>query len=223
MNIKQPEKFSTEILRNIKTIDIPSHKPTHASAFLVWYSKPTSDIKNVIELGSGTGIVAFALAKLYNLYVTGIEIQHELYELAIEGIHVNNLEDKVKFLHCDVRDVENYFKAESFDMVVSNFPFHVGKKSPDKIRNMSRSADLELINDFIKSSSYLLRNKGTFVFVMSPKLLVPVINILSEQKLIVQRMCFFHGTLEKNAKLVAIRGKKNGGYEVIIDPPQWGV
>ncbi len=223
MCIKHYEKFSTEILRNIKTIDIPSHKPTHASAFLVWYSKPTSDIKNVIELGSGTGIVAFALAKLYNLNVTGIEIQHELYKLANEGAFVNNLGDKVKFLHCDVKDVSNYFKSESFDMVVSNFPFHVGKNSPDKVRSMSRNTDLKLINDFIKSASYLLRNKGTFVFVMSPKLLVPVINLLSEYKLIVQRMCFFHGTLEKNAKLVAIRGKKNGGYEVIIDPPQWGV
>ncbi|MGC8955881.1 MAG: tRNA1(Val) (adenine(37)-N6)-methyltransferase [Fervidobacterium sp.] len=215
-------KFSSDIIKNIKILHTDSHKPTHASAFLVWYSRPTSDIRKAIELGSGTGVVAFALATLYNLYVEGVEIQEQLYELAIQGIQLNHLEGKVHFTCCDVRYIRKFFKPESFDMVVSNFPFHVGKESPDEVRKISRNASLELIEHFINSSAYLLRNKGTFVFVFSPKLLVPVMDLLSKNKLIVQRMCFLHGTPEKKAKLVALRGRKNGGYEVIVDSPQWG-
>ncbi|MGQ9856622.1 MAG: tRNA1(Val) (adenine(37)-N6)-methyltransferase [Fervidobacterium sp.] len=216
-------KFSSEILREIRTIDLPTHKPTHASAFLVWYSKPTADIKRVAELGSGTGVVAFALSKLYNLYVEGIEVQKELYDLAVQGIKVNDLDDKVTFRNVDVRDIRHHYGAETFDMVVSNLPFHIGKESPDRIRKISRNADYDLLKDFIHGASYLIRNKGTFVFVFSPKILVDMITLLEKHKLIVQRMCFLHGTPEKEAKLVVVRGKKNGGKHLIVDPPQWGV
>ncbi|MEJ5256919.1 MAG: Rossmann-like fold-containing protein [Fervidobacterium sp.] len=223
MNEFLTRRFSSEILRGIETIDLPTHRPTHASAFLVWYSKPTADVKRVVELGSGTGIVAFALAKLYNLYVEGIEVQKELFDLAVDGIKINGLEDKVVFRNIDVRDIRSNYNTETFDMVVSNLPFHIGKESPNKIRKISRNADYDLLKDFIHGASYLIRNKGTFVFAFSPKILVEMITLLEKQRLIVQRMCFLHGTPEKEAKLVVVRGKKNGGKHLIVDPPQWGV
>ena len=211
------DEFSSDIIRDILTVDTKSHKPTHASAFLVWYSKPTSDIKKVIELGSGTGIVAFALAKLYNLSVDGIELQKELVDLANQGSVLNNIQGKVKFYNIDVKDIKKHFKSESYDMVISNLPFHIGKGSPDEIRKISRNASLELVRQFIEATAYLLKNKGTFVFVSSPKILIYLIENLSKKRLIVQKMACFHGTYNKPAKLVAIRGKKNGGYDLIIE------
>ncbi len=211
------DEFSSDIIRDILTVDTKSHKPTHASAFLVWYSKPTSDIKKVIELGSGTGIVAFALAKLYNLSVDGIELQKELVELANQGLILNNLQEKIKFYNIDVREVKKHFERETYDMVVSNLPFHIGKESPDEIRKVSRNANFELINRFVEATAYLLRNKGTFVFVSSPKILIYLLECLSKQKLITQKMAFFHGSYNKPAKLVAIRGKKNGGYDLVVE------
>jgi len=215
-------RFSTQIINGIRTIDVNSHKPTHASAFLVWYSKPTSDVKSIVELGSGTGIVAFSLAKLYNVNVIGVEVQEELYKRSLDGLSLNNLDERVQFVNADVRDIRDFFKSESFDMVVCNLPFHVGKESVDEIRRISRNSNPVLISAFVEAAAYLLRNRGTFVFVTAPKILIPLLDALSKEKLIVQRMCFFHGTLDKNAKLVALRGKKNGGYEVTVDPPQWG-
>ncbi|MFN6991675.1 MAG: tRNA1(Val) (adenine(37)-N6)-methyltransferase [Fervidobacterium sp.] len=209
--------FSTEIIRDIKTIDIESHKPTHASAFLVWYSKPTVDVKRVMELGSGTGIVAFSLAKLYNLHVEGIELQKELVDLASKGIELNELSGKVKFYCMDVRNVKNVFQPESYDMVVSNMPFHIGKESPDQVRKLSRNATLELISSFVEATAYLLRNKGTFVYVTSPKMLIYLLEKLSYKSLITQKMAVFYGSHSKPAKLVALRGKKNGGYDLTIE------
>jgi len=101
-------RFSTQIITGIKTVDTQSHKPTHASAFLVWYSKPTSDVKSVVELGSGTGIVAFSLAKLYNVDVVGVELQEELYKLSLEGRSLNNLDERVQFVNADVRNIKDF-------------------------------------------------------------------------------------------------------------------
>ncbi|HOK87488.1 MAG TPA: methyltransferase [Fervidobacterium sp.] len=222
MSELQLGRFSSDIIRSTKTVDMKAHKPTHASAFLVWYSKPTSDVRNVVELGSGTGIVAFSLAKLYNLNVTGIELQGDLYRLSLEGITLNDLEGKVAFVNADVQKVRELFSPESFDMTVCNLPFHIGKESQNEIRRISRNANTSVINAFVDAASYLLRNKGTFVFVTAPKILVPIMSKLSKENLVVQRMCFFHGTPLKSARFVAIRGKKNGGQDVVVDPPQWG-
>ncbi|MCX7653622.1 MAG: methyltransferase [Fervidobacterium sp.] len=214
---KNPNNFSSSIIKDILTVDIKSHKPTHASAFLVWCSKPTADVKRVIELGSGTGIVAFSIAKLYNLTVDGIELQSKLFELAVKGIELNKLQEKVNFYNLDIKEVRKYFKSESYDMVVSNLPFHIGKHSSDEIRKISRSADFGTIDHFVRAAFYLLRNKGTFVFVSSPKILVYLLEKLSQQRLITQKMVFFHGNINKPAKLVALRGKKNGGYNLIVE------
>ncbi len=209
-------EFSADILREIKTIDHEKHKPTHASALLVWYSKPTKDIKTVVELGSGTGIVTFALAKLYDLKVDGIELQKELFELSLKGIELNDLSGKVRLYNIDVRDIRKHFKAETYDMIVSNMPFHIGKESMDKVRKTTRSGSFELVESFIDSASYLLRNKGEFVFVISPKILIPFINTLTSKRLNPQYVCIFLGRENSNAKLVLLRGKKNGGMDLTI-------
>lgn len=210
------ETFTTEIIRDIKTLDTPYHRPTHASAFLVWYAKPTRNVKNVVELGSGTGIVALALAKLYNVRVDGVEVQSHLCDLAREGAVLNNVSERVNFHNIDVRDVRRYFAPEMYDMVVSNLPFHIGKESPYEEKKISKNTTFELINAFIEATAYLLKNKGTFVFVCSPKVMVYMIGQLVRKKLIVQKLGILYGAPGKNPKIVALRGKKNGGYELVI-------
>ncbi|ODN31076.1 tRNA1(Val) (adenine(37)-N6)-methyltransferase [Fervidobacterium thailandense] len=210
------ETFSTDIIKEIRTVDTIHHRPTHASAFLVWYAKPTRDVKNVIELGSGTGIVALSMAKLYNVRVDGVELQPHLCELAQKGAELNGVSELVKFYNIDVRDVKKHFRPESYDMVVSNLPFHIGRESPYEEKKISKSATLELIDAFIEATAYLLKNKGTFVFVCSPKITVYMIEHLALKKLIVQRLGILYGAPGKNPKIVALRGKKNGGYELVI-------
>lgn len=67
-------KFDPDIIRCVEIVDAgPQQRPTHASSLLVWYAKPSKDVRNVLELGSGVGTVSFALAKLYNVQVVGVE------------------------------------------------------------------------------------------------------------------------------------------------------
>lgn len=212
--IKLPP-FNKDFGKEIRTIDIEGHKPTHASVFLLWYSKPTSDIKNACELGSGTGFVTFGLSKYYGLNSTGVELQKELYENSLKAIKLNNL-NNVKFFNLDVKNIKEYFKAESFDMVVFNPPYHLSSNSPNIIRRVTRKGSNELLESFVSAAAYLLRNRGTFVSVISPYVL-PLFNfLLLKYKLTPQQMCIGYS---KKAELVAIRGRKNGGLHLEIDKP----
>ncbi|SHH46397.1 tRNA1(Val) (adenine(37)-N6)-methyltransferase [Thermosipho atlanticus] len=212
--IKLPP-FDKNLGREIKTVDIDGHKPTHASVLLLWYSKPTSDVKKVCELGAGTGFVTFGLSKLYGLKVIGIEKERDFYERALKGKVLNENLD-VEFFNIDVEEVKNKFSPESFDMVVFNPPFHPSSDSPNKYRKISRKGDITLLKKFVKSAFYLLKNKGTFVSIASPYKLPSFISILVNSRLVPQQMCIAYG---KKAELVLIRGKKNGGEHLEIDDP----
>ncbi|MBT1247214.1 MULTISPECIES: methyltransferase [unclassified Thermosipho (in: thermotogales)] len=212
--IKLPP-FDKNFGKEIKTIDIEGHKPTHASVLLLWYSKPTKNVKKVCELGSGTGFVSFGLEKYYKLEVLGIEILKELYDNALKAISINKAE-KVNFMNIDVKDVKKNLKAESFDMVVFNPPFHFSSTSDKIIREKSRKGSLSILQDFVVSASFLLKNKGLFVTVISPYVLPVFMNLLASNKLTPQQMCIAYG---KKAELVLIRGRKNGGNHLEIDSP----
>lgn len=207
--------FDKNLGRDIKILDVEGHKPTHASVLLLWYSLPTSDIKRACELGSGTGFVSFGLSKLYGLKVVGIEKEKSFYENAVKSKELNqNLE--VEFLNIDVEEVRKNLPPESFDMIVFNPPYHFSSDSTNYFRKVSRKGSYSLLEKFIKAAFYLLKNKGTFVCVISPYILPSFISLLIENKLIPQQMCVAYG---KKAELVLIRGKKNGGEHLEIDNP----
>jgi tRNA1(Val) A37 N6-methylase TrmN6 len=212
--IKLPP-FDKNLGRDIKIIDIKGHKPTHASVLLLWYAKPTIDIKTVCELGSGTGFVSLGLSKLYNLKVVGIEKERVFFENAIDSKKLNGNLD-VNFLNIDVEEVKKHLLPESFDMVVFNPPYHFSSDSPNHFRKITRRGNLSLIEKFIKSAFFLLKNKGTFVCVVSPYILPSFISLLVENRLMPQQMCIAYG---KKAELVLLRGKKNGGEHLEIDNP----
>ncbi|WP_031368085.1 tRNA1(Val) (adenine(37)-N6)-methyltransferase, partial [Clostridium botulinum] len=67
-------------------------------------------IKNgakVVDLCSGTGIIPFILAGKTNASnIIGIEIQKEIADMANRSIKYNNLQEKVKFIEGDLKNLK---------------------------------------------------------------------------------------------------------------------
>lgn len=170
-------KFDPDIIRCVEIVDAgPQHRPTHASSLLVWYTRPSKNVRSVLELGSGVGTVSFALAKLYNVKVVGVEKEKELYEKALEGISLNKLEERVSFVNSSVEELS--FPPESFDMVVSNPPHHTKVKSPNRLRASTRSIERRDIEGFVQATFRFLKNGGTAVYVLSPENLMEWLEML---------------------------------------------
>src|SRR5512143_2536170 len=82
--------------------------------------------KSILELGAGSGVVSLLLAKRYpKAKVTGVEIQDGLYNRAVRNAEVNNLSDRVEFLHMDLKTLPRKLPHEGFEMVVMNPPFRM--------------------------------------------------------------------------------------------------
>ncbi len=83
-----------------------------------------TDVKSVLDIGCGIGIIGISLAKKYNnLFVHMVDVNEKAVGLAKENIKLNNVENCQAY-------ISNVYSAvsESFDMIISNPPIRAGKE-----------------------------------------------------------------------------------------------
>ena len=79
-----------------------------------------------IDIGTGTGIIAIALAKMIpNIKIIAIDIDKDVINLAKENAKKNGVENRIDFKICDLFSdcAEGIFKTNKFDLIISNPPY----------------------------------------------------------------------------------------------------
>jgi len=71
--------------------------------------------KRILDVGSGTGILGIAAAKLGAKKVTCVDIDKLATDIALENIRINQVEDKVTVMTRDIAAIH-----ETFDLIVAN-------------------------------------------------------------------------------------------------------
>ena len=88
----------------------------------------------IADVGSGVGTVSLIIAfRNPNSRILAIDNKREYLIIAEENIKINNFQDKIKTIDNDVFNFDNNLK-NSFDLVVSNPPFH--KKENNRSKNI---------------------------------------------------------------------------------------
>lgn len=80
------------------------------------------DNLKILDIGTGSGIIAISLAKLLlECSLEAIDISEEAIEVAKQNSVMNEVDDKIKFLCADI--FNHNYESESFDIIVSNPPY----------------------------------------------------------------------------------------------------
>jgi len=183
------------------------------SVLLSDFAKGLKNNAKVLDLGTGTGIISILLCGKTNLKeITGIEIQKEVYEMAKRSIKLNNLEDKFKIINENILNLNNIFEKNSIDAIVTNPPY---KKKDTGVINESEkklvsrheiTADLE---DFIRISKDLLKDKGEFYMVHRAERLVDILSLMRKYKIEPKILRMVCSSKDKEPKLILVKGIKN--------------
>ena len=84
-------------------------------------AKQQKDHWNILEIGTGSGAIAIALAsEQKNAHITATDISEEALNVARENALKNNAADRILFV---LGDMFAPFKEERFDMIISNPPY----------------------------------------------------------------------------------------------------
>ena len=180
-------------------------------------------IKNIIDLGTGNAPIPLILSTRTNANIVGVEIQKPIYQLAIKSIQLNNLEERIKIINEDVKEVSKRFDSDFFDVVVSNPPYFKYTKNShvndNDYKTIARHELMLDIDSVIKVAKKLLKNQGYFGIVHRPERLMEILTKMRENNVEPKRVCFVYPKCNQEANIVLIEGIKNGKEGIKFEPP----
>ena len=125
MKLNENEKIEDLQYKNLKIIqDKTGFCFGIDSILLSDFAKEIKKDSKVLDLGTGTGIIATLLCGKTQLKeIIGIEVQKEVYEMAQKSIKLNKLENKFKIINEDILNLNNIIEKNSIDAIVTNPPY----------------------------------------------------------------------------------------------------
>ena len=137
--------------------------------------------KRILDIGTGTGIIALMLAQKSNASIVAIDID----ELAIQQAKENR--DACPFkneIEISLNSVQQFAlnTSQHFDLIVTNPPyFEQSLKSADEQRSHARHADVLPFEELLEAVKKLLAEKGKFCVIL-PRLEAEKFTSLAEKK-----------------------------------------
>ena len=214
INLKETERIDNLEFKNLKIIQ---NKDGFCfgmdSVLLSDFAKEIKKNSRIADLGTGTGILPILLSgKTENTKIVGIEIQEEVYEMANRSIKLNNLEEKFHIINDNILNLNKYYEKNTFDVIVTNPPYkknESGIKNEDERKLISRHEIKASLEDFIKVSKDMLKDRGEMYIVHRPERLVDLLTLMRKYKIEPKRMRFVYSNVNSVSKLVLVQGIKN--------------
>lgn len=177
----------------------------------------------VLDLGTGTGIIPILMeAKTQASDFTGLEIQPQFVEMANRSAKLNGIEDRVHFVEGDIKEAEQIFGKESFDVITTNPPYMVnahGMQNENRTKAIARHEMLCTLEDVIKQSKKLLKQGGSFFMVHRSYRLAEILALMVQEGIEPKRLRMVHPFMNKEPNIFLVEGKKGGHSRIKVEPP----
>lgn len=168
----------------------------------------------IVDLGTGTGIVAILLsAKTQAGRIIGLEIQPELADMARRSVEGNGLSHRISIEVMDIREAASHLPAGKHDVVVTNPPYTKwggGLVNPDESKAISRHEILCTLEDVVKTAAFLLRYHGEFYMVHRPDRLCDIMVEMRKNQLEPKELRMICPRAGDPPSLLLIKGIRNG-------------
>ena len=135
------------------------------AGYVLSSEKENSEYK-ILDIGTGTGLVAIMLAQRTEgkAKISAVEIDAEAALQAREN--ASNTPWQIDVYNNSIQDFAHECQ-EKFDLIVSNPPFFINSlKASDKNRNTARHTDTLSFEDLVGSAEKLLADEGRFTVII---------------------------------------------------------
>jgi len=124
----------------------------------------TEGVKKILDIGTGTGLIALMLAQRSDAIIDALEIDSVAAEQAGENVKKSPWNDRVNII-CD--SFQNFSKLKhQYDLIVSNPPFFINSlRATDLVRTIARHNDKLMLNELMNGVVNFLSLNGRFCII----------------------------------------------------------
>ncbi len=120
--------------------------------------------RRILDIGSGTGVVAIMLAQRCEADIVALEPDSDSFIQCCENVNLCRWSDRINVEHLSLQQYED---KQKFDLIVTNPPYFSGSmKNPDPGKAASRHNDSLSDADLLSNVSRLLEDNGRLQLIL---------------------------------------------------------
>lgn len=158
----------------------------------------------ILDVGTGTGLIALMMAQRSNAMVTAIEIEENAAFEAKQNVVISPWGNRVDVRHISLQEYSKTCSSK-FDLIVSNPPFFSQAfKAANENRTMARHNDSLPFSELFSHSTDLLSSKGELAVVLPIDAANNCEKLASENELFLIRKTEVKPNVRKDANRVLL-------------------
>ena len=124
-----------------------------------------TDVKSILDIGTGTGLIAIMLAQRCDAMITAIEPDHNSFVQAADNADKCKWSNRIKVLQSVLQSFNP--DNEKFDLIVTNPPYFTDSlKNPDPRKSSARHNDSLTSDEILRGVTRLLEDDGRFQIIL---------------------------------------------------------
>lgn len=193
------------------------------SVLLPHFVTINKNINKILDIGCGNAPIPLILSTKTSCDIVGVEIQKDVYDMAMESIQINKLGQQIKIINADINDYYKELETDSFDIITCNPPFfkylETSNINKNDYKTIARHEVKLNLNNIFTIARKILKNNGVIALVHRPDRLIDIIMEMKKNNIEPKKIRFVYPKKNCEANILLIEGSKNGKPGIKILPP----
>ncbi len=132
---------------------------------LIGAAADVSGKKSILDIGTGTGLIALMLAQRSSASITALEPDIDSFLEASENIRQSKWANRIKIENSTLQNFMG--RGKGFDLIVTNPPYFIDSlKNPDPSKSVARHNDNLSHKDLLEGADRLLSDEGDLQLIL---------------------------------------------------------
>lgn len=153
-----------------------------------------NDPANILDIGTGTGVIALMLAQRFtSAVIDAVEIDEAAKQTAGRNFENSPFADRLNISHLPIQKFFNEYSDRKYDLIVSNPPFHLNSlESPKAGKSLAKHTDEDFFEDLIAGVAKHLTKNGKCWLILPLQAAELVNHITGRNNLYLQKKITIH-------------------------------
>ncbi len=164
-----------------------------------------SGVGRVLDIGTGTGLLALMLAQQTDLFIDAVEIDSDAAEQASANVAASPWSERINIITGDTRE---FAFSHKYDVIISNPPFYEKElKGDDAKKNIAHHNEGLLLPELLDCIKKNLTPSGSFYLLLPYKRNEEIKKLLTENDFAVEQITFVRQTASHDYFRMMLEGK----------------